>query len=188
MHFRMSLLPIFLFVSFVSSSNAQELQDRSGSARAAMEALRPMAGEWLADVYMWGDGAWSEPEKERATFNFILNDLAIRKLISERTPTGVRMETTIQFDQYRNLYRLVAMDDGWGNMDIYEGKMDEPGKIVFTNLRPETFAIGPNGEEYAFQLTLTIEDKNAHALFVEISTNRGETWMPFQRIERKRLQ
>ncbi|MEO1135034.1 MAG: DUF1579 family protein [Pseudomonadota bacterium] len=185
---RVSVLATILFTSFVNISYAQEPPDRSGSARAAMEALRPMAGEWLADVYMWRDGAWSAPEKERVTFNFILNDLALRKLIPERTPTGVRMETTIQYDQYRDLYRLAAMDDGWGNMDIYEGAMDEPGKIVFTNLRPETFAVGSGGEEYAFQLTLSIEDENAHTLFVEISTNKGETWLPFQRIERKRLQ
>ena len=187
----MSMKPIILAVFIVLQSIpvvfAQTPKDRSGDARAAMEALRPMAGEWRQKVYMWRDGKWSEPIEERATFNFILNDLALRKLIPERDGVGVRMETTIQYDQYRNVYRKVAMDDGWGNMDIYEGKMVEPGKIIFDNIRPGTYAIGQNGEVYYFRLTLTIEDQNANQLLVEISSDQGKSWTNFQRLDRARL-
>ncbi len=188
MHTLTSLFLGVLLSVLLSSAHAEDADaDRAGKARAAMQALRPMAGEWLAHSSVWRDGGWTAPETERATINFILNDLALRELFPERSQSSVRMETTIQFDQYRDIYRLMALDDAWGNMDVYEGKMVEPGTLVFTNLRPGTFALGANGEEYAFQLTFSIKDRDSHSLLVEISTNRGESWTNFQKIERTRL-
>ncbi|MEO0695631.1 MAG: hypothetical protein AAFY84_05990 [Pseudomonadota bacterium] len=161
--------------------------DRSGSARAAMEKLRPLAGEWEMAVSSWRDGVWSEPEIERTRISYFLNDLALRREVPEHSPTNVKMETTIQFDQYRNVYRMAALDDSWGNMDIYEGQETETGTFVFDNIRTGTFAVGPQGEVFSFQLTIEIEDMNSHAMLVEISTDNGKTWAPFQRLERTRL-
>lgn len=184
---KQSLFLTLLFAAFLGAGIAKAEDERAGSARAAMEALRPMAGEWRQMVYNWRGDAWSEPAEERATFNFILNDLALRKLIPERAAHSVRMETTIQFDQYRNIYRMVAMDDAWGNMDIYEGKQTKPGQIVFDNIRPGTYAKGANGEVYYFRLTLTIDGPEAHQLLVEISSDEGASWNNFQRLDRTRL-
>ena len=97
------------------------------------------------------------------------------------------METTIQFDQYRSVYRLVAMDNSWGNMDIYESRSASPEQIVFENIRPGTYALGPEGEEYYFRLTFTIEDANAHQLVVQISADKGQHWQNFQRLQRRRM-
>ncbi|MEO1078539.1 MAG: hypothetical protein AAFY29_03215 [Pseudomonadota bacterium] len=184
----MHALTALVLSFFLPSVYAQETDtDHAGKARAAMKALRPMAGEWVAQSSLWRDGGWTEPETDRATINFMLNDLALRERFPERSQSSVRMETTIQFDQYRDIYRLMALDDSWGNMDVYEGEMVEPGKLVFTNIRPGTFALGKDGEEYAFKLTFSIESRESHSLLVEISTNRGKSWTNFQKIERTRL-
>ncbi len=170
-----------------SSAAAEPAPDQSGTARAAMAALRPLAGDWSVAVYSWRDEAWSEPETERATYFFLLNDLALRKAAPERPAGGARLETTIQYDQYRDVYRLVALDDTWGNLDVFEGRRNADGAFVLTNLRSGTVSVGPGGEEYAFRLTLTIESDDANTLAVDISVDGGETWRPFQRLERTRL-
>lgn len=175
---------IFCLVTLEASSQPP---DRSGAARAAMEALRPMAGEWIESVSQWRDGVWSEPVQERATISFLLQDLALRKQVPEHTQSDVKMETTIQFDQYRGVYRLFAMDNSWGNMDIYESVSAEPDLIVFDNRRSGTYALEEGGLEFYFRLTLRIVNAGVHQLLVEISSDKGESWQNFQRIDRTRL-
>ena len=181
-----AILASFVLLGLALPALSQPV-DRSGEARAAMQALRPMAGEWVQSVFTWRDDQWSAPVQERATIVFLLNDLALRERVPEHTHSGVKMETTIQFDQYRGIYRLVAMDDSWGNMDIYESVSISPGEIVFENIRPGTFARGPGGEEYYFRLTFTLHDALSHRLLVEISSDGGESWQNFQRLDRVRL-
>ncbi len=175
-------------LSLLASHSFAQPEDRSGDARAAMEALRPMAGEWIQQVRMWGEGEWSEPVEERATIHFMLEDLALREAVPEHSSSGVKMETTIQFDQYRGVYRLVALDNSWGNLDVYESTSIKPGQIVLDNRRAGTYALGANGEVYSFRLTFSIESAEAHRLLVEISGDGGKTWHNFQRLDRSRLQ
>ena len=72
-------------------------------------------------------------------------------------------------------------------MDIYDGTFESRKRLVFTNVRSGTNSVGPNGEQYFFRLTFGIESFNAHSLLVAITSDNGETWFPFQKLERQRL-
>ncbi|WP_323760505.1 DUF1579 family protein [Maricaulis sp.] len=158
-------------------------------ARAEMERLAPLAGHWQAREYDSDrqDG-WTGGETAYAvTIRYLLDNMALREEAPERPVKPWRLETTIQYDQNRNVFRLVAMDDTWGNLDVFEGVMDTDDRLTITNLRVDTPYVGDDGARTHFRLSITIADNDHHSMLIESSPDAGETWQPFQRIERTRL-
>ena len=158
-------------------------------ARAEMARLAPLAGDWVVTEYMpQPDGSWHAAETAyRETTRYLLDGLAQRIEAPERPAQPWRLETTIQYDQNRDVFRLVALDDTWGNMDVYEGVMTGEGDLVVDDLRADTPYLGADGSRTYFRLTFSIESPDRNTLHVEASRDAGETWQPFQRIERVRF-
>lgn len=158
-------------------------------ARAEMARLAPLAGDWVVTEYMpQPDGRWHAAETTyRETTRYLLDGLAQRIEAPERPAQPWRLETTIQYDQNRDVFRLVAIDDTWGNMDVYEGVMTGEGDLVVDDLRADTPYLGADGSRTYFRLTFSIESQDRNTLHVDASRDAGETWQPFQRIERTRF-
>ena len=99
--------------------------------------------------------------------------------ISDLVPADVFIvETFITYDQYRKLYRLAAIDDTFGLMDIYEGDFMNDNTLQVTNLRADTnFPTNDGGEMY-FRLTFTELDENTREFLVERSSDNGANWQP----------
>ena len=157
-------------------------------AQQEMARLEALAGSWNARIeVMQPDGSWQTTGEEAVDIHYMLNRLALREEPAEHPVNPFRLESTIQYDQNRDLYRLVAMDDTWGNMDIYEGSWSQSDALVLTNLRSGTSYVGADGSTLHFRLTTRIEGPDLNVFTVEMSADAGETWRPYQRITRSRL-
>lgn len=169
-----------------SDAETQTREFPGAEAQAAMARLAPLAGDWSATVYRMTEEGWSEAGTEHAHIYFMLNDLALREDPDPDGVNGWQLESTIQYDQNRDLYRLVAMDDTWGNMDIYDGNFDADGRLVVTNLNSGTSYVGEDGSTLHFRLTTTIESADRNVFRVDMSADEGESWQAYQRIVRTR--
>lgn len=178
-----------LAIALATMQSDAETESRpfpGAQAQAAMARLAPLAGDWAATVYRMTEAGWSEAGTEHAPIYFMLNDLALHEDPDPDGVNGWQLESTIQYDQNRDLYRLVAMDDTWGNMDIYDGNLDADGRLVVTNLNSGTTYIGEDGSTLHFRLTTTIESADRNVFRVDMSADEGESWQAYQRIVRTR--
>jgi len=158
-------------------------------ARAEMARLAPMTGTWTVHEFDSDrQGGWTEDETAYTiTIRYLLDNMALREDVPERPAKPWRLETTIQYDQNRDVFRLVALDDTWGNLDVFEGVMDESNRLTVDNLRADTPFVDADGSRTHFRLTIEIIDFNHHTMLIEASNNAGESWAPFQRLDRERL-
>ncbi len=158
-------------------------------ARVEMDRLAPLAGAWSVREYDSDhQGGWTGGETAYAvTIRYLLDNLALREDVPERPVKPWRLETTIQYDQNRDVFRLVALDDTWGNLDVFEGVMGTDDRLIIDNLRADTPFVNGDGSHTHFRLTIEIADRDHHSMLIEASGDAGETWQPFQRIERTRL-
>lgn len=189
---RLAALALAIGLAATGAAGAQDEAARRSwgeEARSHMAVLAPLAGEWVVTEYMPGpDGSWQPAEVSyRETTRYLLDGLALRTGAPERPAQPWRLETTVQYDQDRDVFRLVALDDSWGNMDVYEGRVDDAGDLVVDDLRADTPYLGPDGARVHFRLTYSITDFDHNTLHVDASQDAGETWRPFQRIERVRF-
>jgi len=151
--------------------------DRGAEARAEMARLSDLAGNWVSQVRTPNPQGDLVPRgEERAHIYYLLGDLALREEAQAENLSGFAIESTIQYDQNRDLYRLVAMDDTWGNMDIYEGGFEDDGILRLTNLRSGTSYVVPDGSQTSFRLSFTLIDRNNHEFLVEQTVDSGVNW------------
>ncbi|MFY0638425.1 DUF1579 family protein [Maricaulis maris] len=158
-------------------------------ARTEMERLAPMAGAWsVREFDSDRAGGWTGGETAyTVTIRYLLDNMALREDVPERPIKPWRLETSIQYDQNRDVFRLVALDDTWGNLDVFEGVMGPDGRLVVDNLRADTPFVNADGSRTHFRLTIAIADVDHHSMRIDASNDAGESWRPFQRIERTRL-
>ena len=160
----------------------------NAEALAEMSRLAPTAGEWQARILERDEqGAWREIGTERQSIHYLLNDLALREAAPERAVQGWRLESTIQYDHELDVFRLAAIDDTWGRMDIYEGEWTAPGVLQLDNVETgHGYTAGPDQTVF-FRLTTTIIDTNHNEFQVDMTTDHGESWIPYHRAERVRV-
>ncbi|WP_295693737.1 DUF1579 family protein [uncultured Maricaulis sp.] len=158
-------------------------------ARTEMARLAPMAGAWsVREFESDRAGGWTGGEAAYSvTIRYLLDNMALREDVPERPIKAWRLETTIQYDQNRDVFRLVALDDTWGNLDVFEGVIGPDDRLVVDNLRADTPFVNADGSRTHFRLTIEIIDSDRHSMLIDASNDAGESWQPFQRIERTRL-
>jgi hypothetical protein len=165
----------------------QQQDDRGAEARAEMARLSDLAGDWVSQTLTPdADGNLVVRGEEPAHIHYMLGDLALREDAQPENMSGFAIESTIQYDQNRDLYRLVAMDDTWGNMDIYEGNFGEDGVLRLTNLRSGTSYVAPDGSQTSFRLSFTIHDHDHNEFLVEQTLDSGASWSPMVQYNRRR--
>jgi hypothetical protein len=157
-------------------------------AREQMMRVADMAGDWTVTVFgQNADGQFAALGEEPSHVHFILNGMALREDAQADSLAGFQIESTLQYDQNRETFRLVSMDDTWGNMDIYEGNFDPAGVLRLTNLRSGTTFVAADGSERHFRLSFTVHDANRNSFSVEMSGDAGQSWNLFQRYDRTRV-
>ncbi|MCC3859741.1 DUF1579 family protein [Pseudemcibacter aquimaris] len=144
-----------------------------------MAMLSSILGEWDTVQYLWQDDEWKQIATSDVTYHSKLKGKLITEEISNLVPDNIFIvETFITYDQYRNLYRLAAVDDTYGLMDIYEGDFISENELQLTNLRAGTNFPSQNDGEMYFRLTFTEIDKNTREFLVEKSSDEGANWEP----------
>ncbi len=145
---------------------------------ARMQALNPLIGKWELTMEMSDDrgASWRAFPKSTVDVAYRLNDLALSEMAVRGDDAGFDVEFHIGFDQYRDVYRLMALDSIYGVPDVYEGTIVN-GELVVTNLKAgTTFPLG-NGVSRAFRLSLELKP-DARIMLIEGSDDGGETWFP----------
>ena len=153
---------------------------------AAMEKLNGLHGEWTATTAIINsEGAWIEQHKDVVKFKPGLGGVLLTEQHVKRlSGTGFTLKTDFSFDQYRDHYRLTAVGNGWGLMDIYEGEVADDALLV-DNLRSGTTFRLDDGREMHFRLTIPLKG-DKRVMEIEQSTTAGKRWSPFYRVTYER--
>ena len=174
--------------AFLSAVLYLVIQSQIGLAQSApaesivpldmMAELSVLEGRWemTMEVVNEETGVWQTLAPEMVDLTFRQKGLMLAEIPADLSSPAFHMETYITFDQYRNVYRKVAVDDVWGIMDIYDGSR-EGDSIVFNNLRSGTTFPVADGVWRNFRLTLQLSSPT-RTFLVEKSDNSGESWEP----------
>lgn len=165
-----------LAVPAYNIASAQE--NASAAPLAAMEALAAMQGDWMIQSrFTQDDGkTWQSSGPNRVSITSRQKGLMISERPLETEKPGFHMENYITYDQYRKVYRMAAIDDYWGLMDVYEGKITDD-RLVLTNLKSGTFFPVSAENWRAFRITLEL-NAGKRLMTVEKSDDGGKNWQP----------
>lgn len=165
------------FVVFPSAAQ-EEIPQASKAPYAAMQRLAPLIGRWqIVTEFSPDNGAsWQTSEPALVDVSMRQKELMLVETPLDTQLPGFHVETIIGYDQYREVYRLVAVDDTWGLVDLYEGNL-EGNKVVVTNLKSGTFF--PVGENRWRGFRITVElGSLERTMTVEKTDDNGVSWQP----------
>ena len=174
MGFKHSLLGAALCVL---SAGAQAQDGVSERQIEAMARLAPLAGDWVVTGQVMGPGGAQALDPGEARTRFVFNDRGLEENahIDLGADGSTHLRTLFSYDPYRSLYRLSVMDDAYGLLDIYEGDFDDAGRLVATNLRPDT-SYPIEGGQLHFKLVYDFTHADGHEFDIYMSADRGESW------------
>jgi len=156
------------------------------AAPEAMQALAFLEGEWDARYYQYngtGDAVYTGENVTR--YEITLGGQLIEETM---TILGAEMDfpmrTFLSWDSEKSVYRMAAVDQPGGMMDLYEGRLVD-GVLTMTNLEHRTFYRNAEGQPMAFRLTWRFPSArpDRYEFGAEISLDLGETWQPMSRVE-----
>ena len=178
---------LVLFTSVLSllfsiCTHAQQQSDVSSTPRKAMQSLSVMQGEWESTMSISYDmgSSWQSKPSNKVRVDSKLNGMVLEQRNLTPSHNGWSIIVNTAYDQYRQQYRHIVMDDVWGMMDVYEGNLDEQGNLVVNNLDSETFFPGINNTWLAFRLVIELSECERQTR-IQASPNNGETWIPYIR-------
>ena len=179
-----SIAAAFIVSSATISSFASEMPETARVPAAAMTLLDDMRGDWKTTVKIRTDaGEWRIQSVNLVRISSHLNGLLLTEEEIERIEgdqSSPQLKIDLTFDQYRDVYRVSAIDSGWGIMDIYEGTL-ENGELVLTNLRADTSFPLDDGGALHFQLRIPVAG-DEKVMLVNMSSDGGASWRPFFQI------
>ena len=160
------------------------------AARAESDAMRALGfldGTWTATYFAYAeDGTTAEVGRSESIYSRSLNGQLIEE---SHTVLGngpaFPMRSFYSWDSRKGVYRLAAVDENGGMMDIYEGTLTD-NTLVMDNLAHGTFYALEDGREMAFRLNWTFVADDEVSLRVEMSLDHGETWRDMTFVEMRR--
>ena len=183
------VITTFVACAAVTTTSAEDLPETARAPAAAMELLGDMAGDWETTVKIVTEtGEWKIQSINKARITSHLNGLLFTEEEIERIEGdqgSPRLKVDYTYDQYRNVYRVSAVDSGWGLMDIYEGALND-GVLVLTNLRSGTSFPSEDGGTLHFQLRIPTHGDEKE-MEVNLSSDGGTNWRPFYKINYLRI-
>lgn len=122
---------------------------------------------------------WKKIGSGSAEFSHFFDKTYIREIVkTNMNGKEMNMDNTIGIDGRTGKFRLIACDKEWSTMDVYNGEL-ENNKLIFDNLKSDIKTYGRNKKEISFRLTYTFLSKSKNELLVEITADKGKTWMPY---------
>lgn len=174
------LLTALLFLCAATAAGSAA-PDPSAAPQARLAALAVLAGDYAITTELTEDGGvtWAADAPQDVRISFEHNGMVLQERPVALSGEGFHMWNLITFDQYRNVYRKAAIDDTWGIMDVYEGRLTD-GMLVLTNVRSGTTFPTPDGEQF-FRLRMEVKAA-PRWMFVDASTDGGASWGPAFRV------
>ncbi len=144
--------------------------------RAGVRPLRFLLGRWSGTQFPADSGA---PSTARAIdieseFGPVLGGAALE---GRMTAPGYRFVLTLAYDVAQQRYRVSALDDVSGLLDIFEGGFGEDGALTVDNVRTNTFYKNANGARVHTRLRFAPAAGGLFHLEVKDSIDGGRTWV-----------
>ncbi len=145
--------------------NTRKLQPETITAIKALAPVMGLIGRWRGAL---GD--------QSVDMTFALNDggTTISGHTAIRT---MNVRFALSYDVYQHRYRMTAIDDITGLIDVFTGNLDAQGALVLSNVESGTSYLA-KGKPMHTQLTLQMRLGGGWSLRTAESADRGETWTP----------
>ncbi len=160
---------------------------RGHAESEAMQALAFLEGTWTSTYFTYS--ADGDREVVGANESVYTRSLDGQLIEESHTVLGTGpafpMRSFYTWDARKRVYRLAAIDQNGGMMDVYEGSLIDD-RLVMDNLAHETFYATDDGGEMAFRLNWAFVSEDAVDLRVEMSLDEGETWRDMTFVEMRR--
>lgn len=146
----------------------------------AMQRLNNLTGKWTSTMSISYDKGktWQRSKPNQVLVKSRLNGMMLEQSPITKSHNGWDILVNVAYDQYRNTYRYIVSDDVWGMMDIYEGNIDDNGKLIVTNLKSGTFF--PYNETTLLAFRISVElDPCKRRMDIDFSADKGENWTPY---------
>lgn len=165
-----------LFTPLASADDAA--RHPSDTPRAELAKLAPLLGTWIQTMSSTSDGGetWQTSAPETVSLVMRNKGLLVAETPHDTSGPGFNIETYFTYDQYRQVFRMAAMDDVWGLMDVYEGVMSDDGLTV-TNLRSQTGFPTEQGLKL-FRLQFQMPEGNERWVIIDGTFDGGDSWEP----------
>ena len=153
----------------------------------AMRALAFLEGTWTAAYYAYTETGDKEPvgNNESVYTRSLDGQLLEESHTVLGTGPAFPMRSFYTWDARKKVYRLAAVDQNGGMMDIYEGVLIG-NRLVMDNLAHKTFYATADGSEMAFRLNWTFVSDESVDLRVEMSLDQGQSWRDMTFVEMRR--
>lgn len=154
-------------------------------ASMSIDKLDYMLGKFDMTVSFYADGKWqpAEPAIE-TTVHHVLNKAFIRMelpVLFPGTETPFQFEITFTYDRFNHEFRIVALDDLNGYLDMYSGQIVND-QLTATNFKTTTgFPDGNGGTVYG-RLDLNAT-KNGFAIDAFTSTGEESPFTPYMKMQ-----
>lgn len=174
------IAPVILLTGNAVAAEDQERPPQSVEPFENMQKLSPLTGKWTLSLSSSFDGgaSWTTSPDTIVNVDYRLKELALSEIPAIDGEGPFELESYIAYDQYRDVYRMMALDDTWGVPDVYEGQVNGD-ELILTNIRSGTNFPLESGGYLVFRLTykLSVTD-GVRTMQVESSSDQGESWGP----------
>jgi len=170
-----SIIAAFLavFALLVPASFAQ-------SEESPLAFLEGHEGEWIVSGRRATPSGWEDSARLPAQIESLYGGRAyIETSIIDFGDEQSGLTTLISWDGFRDVYRIAALDEGFGLLDIYEGRLDSEGRLIATNLRSDTYFAFGESTRMHFQLRWTFESEDRFLFEVLMTSDGGANWSPY---------
>lgn len=152
-----------------------------------MAPLEGLVGDWRL-VPTDPDLARTLPEGS-SVVRPLYDGVALEEELEVFVPDGssFRIRHLISWDRFRRVYRVAALDDGTGLLDVYEGVWADGGLTV-SNLAAGTFFPNAEGGWNAFRLRWWDIDADGFRFEAAQSADAGVSWTPYVSLHYRRAE
>jgi len=175
---------IFLAVFSPMAFAADEAVEDTPSA---LHFLDGHEGQWTVTGRRFDPDGWADIAPQTAQIESVYDGRAYvetTQIDFGRSQSG--LQTTLTWDGFRDVYRISALDEGFGLLDVYEGRFDEAGRLVATNLRSDTYFEYGEDTRLHFQLRWSFISEDYFMFDVLMTADGGASWTPYFELEYRR--
>jgi len=197
-----SLLPLLIGACGASRSaniaagSEQDSQSHEAPAAKAHYDKAPLqrladrlVGTWSHEGEILAQVGWAASGKGRTTYELVLDGRAIREVSRSEADRVYLTHAYWGWDQFHETYRIVGVDDQYGFVDMSEGRFDEQGRFVVTNLDTGIGFPAANGAMTFHRITISFSgDGKEMTNAYDVTIDRGKSWMPWLRGRSKRVE
>jgi glyoxylase-like metal-dependent hydrolase (beta-lactamase superfamily II) len=153
--------------------------------RVGMRPLRFLLGRWEGTQFP-SDSATAPAPRAVGIVSAFAPVLGGAAYEGRMTAPGYHFVLTLSYDVAQKKYRVAALDDVSGLLDIFEGDLGADGALTVDNLRVNTFYRTARGARVNSRLRFAPTAGGLFRLDVHESVDGGRTWTPSTRYDATR--